>query len=327
MEKLLDVIIPAYNAHKTISKTLASIAMQYNVENISVTIVNDNSDKNYSEFIDAYSGVLDIKEITLDTQHGCGASRQVGIDNAAAPYITFVDADDLLATPNFVNIMVKPMILNQNLWVHFGGIKKIEYDIPKEEQISSNHWTFIFGSVFRRKNIVENNIRFENTSRGEDVGFNKKVKLMAPNWDCFRFTNSLVYAWTDANKEGRISQPDYQNVNGKMGFIEGVYGAYKFAIPNFTEEDFIRIKQDVIMTLTMMYFYYIEMNNSHPGACEDYLSIAKKFYHECYTPFKSYTYAEDLMNIYSDNAKHFAMLTPILMRSINFFQFLDMIAA
>ena len=38
---MIDVIIPAYNSHKTIIRTLASIVMQLNREELKVTIVND----------------------------------------------------------------------------------------------------------------------------------------------------------------------------------------------------------------------------------------------------------------------------------------------
>lgn len=38
---MIDVIIPAYNSHSTIIRTLSSIAMQLNRDELKVTIVND----------------------------------------------------------------------------------------------------------------------------------------------------------------------------------------------------------------------------------------------------------------------------------------------
>ena len=38
---MIDVIIPAYNSHDTIIRTLASIVMQLNRDELKVTIVND----------------------------------------------------------------------------------------------------------------------------------------------------------------------------------------------------------------------------------------------------------------------------------------------
>ena len=39
---MIDVIIPAYNAHKTIEQTLCSIAYQEIADEINVYIVNEN---------------------------------------------------------------------------------------------------------------------------------------------------------------------------------------------------------------------------------------------------------------------------------------------
>ena len=42
---MIDIIIPAYNAHKTLKKTLFTVATQDNVEDLKVYIVNDCSKK------------------------------------------------------------------------------------------------------------------------------------------------------------------------------------------------------------------------------------------------------------------------------------------
>ena len=59
---MIDVIIPAYNSHKTIIKTLASIVMQINKDELKVTIVNDGG-KDYKDIIDAFSNFIDIQEL------------------------------------------------------------------------------------------------------------------------------------------------------------------------------------------------------------------------------------------------------------------------
>ena len=49
---MIDIIIPAYNAHETIDQTLYSINTQINKELFKVYIVNDASNQNYSNFVD-----------------------------------------------------------------------------------------------------------------------------------------------------------------------------------------------------------------------------------------------------------------------------------
>ena len=93
---MIDIIIPAYNAHKTIKNTLLSIALQSIKNDLQVTIVNDGSKKDYSEIIALFKEKLKIDEIKLNKNVGPGTARQIGIDNTRNPYIMFMDADDLL---------------------------------------------------------------------------------------------------------------------------------------------------------------------------------------------------------------------------------------
>lgn len=76
---MIDIIIPAYNAHETIDQTLCSINTQINKELFKVYIVNDASNQNYSNFVDKYSNSLDIEEITIEKNSGPGVARNIRI--------------------------------------------------------------------------------------------------------------------------------------------------------------------------------------------------------------------------------------------------------
>ena len=64
-EKILNIIIPAYNAKETLDKTLMSLCLQRTKYKFDVLIVNDKSDYNYKEIIDKYIKYLDISELIL----------------------------------------------------------------------------------------------------------------------------------------------------------------------------------------------------------------------------------------------------------------------
>lgn len=66
---MIDVIIPAYNSHNTIIKTLSSISMQLNKDELVVTIVNDGG-KNYNDIVDIFKPILNIKEIGYEVNRG-----------------------------------------------------------------------------------------------------------------------------------------------------------------------------------------------------------------------------------------------------------------
>ena len=66
---MIDVIIPAYNSQDTIIRTLASIAMQLNRDELKVTIVNDGG-KDYKDIVDTFRKVIDVREIGYETNRG-----------------------------------------------------------------------------------------------------------------------------------------------------------------------------------------------------------------------------------------------------------------
>ena len=49
MDKLIDIIIPAYKAQNTIDKTVASAAIQNIADQCIVTIVNDGDKNSYKK--------------------------------------------------------------------------------------------------------------------------------------------------------------------------------------------------------------------------------------------------------------------------------------
>lgn len=74
---MIDIIIPAYNAHNTIRETLNSIKKQNKIEKINVYILNDASDENYQKIIEEYTPYIKIKEIEIEKNSGPGVARQI----------------------------------------------------------------------------------------------------------------------------------------------------------------------------------------------------------------------------------------------------------
>ena len=95
---LVSIILPAYNAHNTIKKTLSSIAMQENIDEIETIIVDDRSKypEKYDEIAKQFSHMMKIRVVHMDKNGGPGAARQVGFDHSNGEYIMWMDADDVL---------------------------------------------------------------------------------------------------------------------------------------------------------------------------------------------------------------------------------------
>ena len=90
----ISVIIPVYNAEKSIEKCLDSVLLQ-NISPIEIIIINDcSSDRSY-RIMEGYNEKYPyIKIINNLVNEGAGAARNKGIKSAKGKYITFLDSDD-----------------------------------------------------------------------------------------------------------------------------------------------------------------------------------------------------------------------------------------
>lgn len=88
----VTVVIPAYNAERTIGRALASVWRQ-NYPEMEVIVVDDaSSDGTGAEILRMRSG--NIRLIRLEENRGECSAMNVGIQQARTDYIAFLDADD-----------------------------------------------------------------------------------------------------------------------------------------------------------------------------------------------------------------------------------------
>lgn len=103
MKKIVSVIIPVYNAEKTLEKTLNSLINQ-TYKNLEIILVNDGSTDNSREICENYQKKnVNIKLINKENE-GPGKARESGLKYASGNYISFIDADDYIDI-NFYKIM------------------------------------------------------------------------------------------------------------------------------------------------------------------------------------------------------------------------------
>ena len=92
----VSVIIPTYNAEKSIKRCIDSVINQtFGFENIELLICDDKSTDNTQELIKDYARKYNnSKPIFLEKNSGPGYVRGLTIENATSPYIMFLDSDD-----------------------------------------------------------------------------------------------------------------------------------------------------------------------------------------------------------------------------------------
>lgn len=89
---LVSVVIPAYNAAKTIQSTVQSVLGQ-TIQNFEIIVIDDGSKDNTIEVAES---IKDSRVKVLPQQNGgASAARNIGIKASQGKYIAFLDADDL----------------------------------------------------------------------------------------------------------------------------------------------------------------------------------------------------------------------------------------
>lgn len=110
MSKKVTIIVPVYNAEKTVERCVSSLLAQ-SYEDIEVIFVNDGSTDGTKEILARICSSDKRLRFISEKNAGAAAARNAGIDKASGDYICFVDADDVVSA-NYVSKMVE--ILESN---------------------------------------------------------------------------------------------------------------------------------------------------------------------------------------------------------------------
>lgn len=182
----MTIIIPAYNADKTICGCIKSITDQQQ-KNVEVIVVNDGSTDTTNTILEGI--VLQHEYITHITVNNGGpaSARNTGLANANGDYVYFIDSDDKVNKKLFTTIF--EVINNQKPDVFIFGynivdpqgkiISKYTYqntEVKGKEELNShlanlyeaNLLNQVWNKVFKLSLIKNNDIQFKNYRYGED---------------------------------------------------------------------------------------------------------------------------------------------------------------
>ena len=91
----ISLIIPLYNAEKYLEACLASVARQ-SFRDFEVLCINDGSSDRTEEIVKSFAEKDSRFKLINQENAGCSAARNHGIAVSKAPYIAFLDQDDML---------------------------------------------------------------------------------------------------------------------------------------------------------------------------------------------------------------------------------------
>ena len=208
----ISVIIPLYNSEKYIRQCLVSV-LASKFTDYELLVVDDHSTDNslaeVKKLLPHFNGRMKILS-TEKNSGGSGVPRNVGIENAAGKYVTFIDHDDIIL-PDALELFYNTAEIYNADVVHaeryfifmreFNGKNLIAkpdekgrnfVDKPTLEPVDlgarMNHFVSDFhcmpwSKFFRRDFLLENKLRFPNGMQmGEDVCFCFKCLCLAKNY-------------------------------------------------------------------------------------------------------------------------------------------------
>ena len=179
-EPKISVIMPVYNAEKTIDRAILSIINQtYN--NIELILINDGSTDGTESIIKKYIEKENKIEIKYYFQKNSGPSiaKNLGIDMAIGEYILFVDSDDTISE-NYI----ESLVINQKEDTLIGASYKIIRDTEKND-----NGIIITNKIYDIRNEILNDLVIGNLNgfvvlylfnkeQMKDIYFEKDIRYM-----------------------------------------------------------------------------------------------------------------------------------------------------
>lgn len=183
MNNIVSVIVPVYNAEKTIEKCLKSLINQ-TYKDIEIILINDGSVDKSMEICEKYKKNNTNTILINKKNEGPGKAREEGLKYAKGKYISFIDADDYIDL-NFYSILIKKMEENEANIIQCGyktvdvngkciGISKLKnrqtvgkYNNAKAYVYQKNTNNFLWNKIFEKKLFKD--VLFEHLFAGEDA--------------------------------------------------------------------------------------------------------------------------------------------------------------
>lgn len=143
----ISVILPIFNVAPYLDEAFLSLLSQ-TLSDIEIIAVNDGSTDNSQEIIDHYAA-QDTRIITIQQENqGLSMARNIALQYAKGEYIYMMDSDDVMSSPNALQICYDYAKKNKADFIFFDGERFIN-------DVSKCH------SSIRRTHLVDENKRYE----------------------------------------------------------------------------------------------------------------------------------------------------------------------
>ena len=197
MNPSVSIIVPVYNARKTIARCIESIINQ-EFQDFELLLVNDGSKDDSGQICDSYAAQDKRIRVIHKDNSGVSDSRNMALDLAKGKYIQFLDSDDWITT-DATNLLFRAaednhcdMVISDFYRVvgqrvsHKGDIDddavmtREDYAAHMMENPADFYYGVLWNKFFRREIIEQYHLRMDSSiSWCEDFLFNLEYILHA----------------------------------------------------------------------------------------------------------------------------------------------------
>ena len=278
---LVSVIMPAYNAEKTIARAIHSV-LQQDYPNIELIVVNDGS-TDETEVVS--KSIIDNRLIIVNQNNlGLSGARNTGLSHVNGDFVAFVDSDDWVE-PNYLSLLYESLVEN-NASLSICGIVR---DLPNNSYQcisfkSSSSYTDCFNnedflSLFEgglinsccnkiyRRSVIENNLlSFSGKVLVEDIEFNLKYlrysDIISTIIDC-----PYHYVVEKGSLTSKVSEEMFQNY----------MGIHKLFCESLPDEHIVYANRFVYHQYVNLFIKYLSKVASGLSTKKDVYPILKKY--------------------------------------------------
>ncbi|MCD8369054.1 MAG: glycosyltransferase [Clostridiales bacterium] len=204
--KMVSIIIPIYNAQKTLRRCLDSCRRQ-TYQNIEVIAVNDGSIDKSMQICKSFQKSCSIKVLDSNVNVGVSMARNRGVAASDGSYILFLDSDDYLEDTAVETLIDQAgdYDLVVGSWAAFRNCKTkyeirhkpVEYnrnEIKEHFSELDRILNTVWGKLYRKQIITGNHLSFrKEMTIGEDHLFNIEFLMLA---NSVRITGQVIYHYS-----------------------------------------------------------------------------------------------------------------------------------
>lgn len=216
LSPLISVVIPTYNREEYIMRACETVLSQ-TYSNLEIIVVDDNSDQDYIDFLEAIKSYQNIRYIRRNDNGGGSAARNTGVEHAKGEYIAFLDDDDVWLEDK---IKLQYESLSNNIKAsHCGYLLKsnnkerIEpFDVISQADLCVNNKLASTSGLLCSKNILIN-VKFdESLHRSQDWDLYLRIAECTD----FSYVRKALYIYDDgdharmSNKYSSLTIAEYE---------------------------------------------------------------------------------------------------------------------